>query len=130
MFCPQFLAVGRGRATCFLVSGALGLLWLIGWRALYDPPQRHPRVSPAELNLILSDPPDPPAKIRWLDLVRYRATWAFVVGVSLSSPIWWFYLYWLPDFLKKNFGLDSSHHLALPILAVYVISDIGSLAGR
>lgn len=126
---PAILTIGFGWPTCFIVTGTFGLIWLIAWLAIYRAPERHPRLSPQELRLIRSDPPDPPARVRWLDLIRYRATWAFVVGVALSSPIWWFYLYWLPDFLKKNFGLDASHHLALPILAVYVLSDVGSVAG-
>ena len=64
----------------------------------------------------------------WAKLLNYRTTWAFVIGMSLSSPIWWFYLFWIPDFLFKRHGVDLLH-MGLPLVTIYLISDAGSIAG-
>jgi ACS family hexuronate transporter-like MFS transporter len=120
--------LGFSWRICFIATGLAGMLWLILWLWLYRSPQKHPRLSAAELAYISADPPDSPARIAWPTLLTFRATWAFVIGLSLTSPIWWFYLYWFPDFLAKTFHLDKSHQQG-PVIFVYVISDIGSLTG-
>jgi MFS transporter, ACS family, hexuronate transporter len=112
----------------FLVTGALGLAWMVGWLLFYQSPGKHPRLSPAELAYIRSDPPDSAVKISWLTLLRYRQTWAFVVGMFLSAPIWWFYLYWIPDFLNKRHGLNLLQ-LGPPLVVIYLITDVGSIGG-
>jgi ACS family hexuronate transporter-like MFS transporter len=117
-----------GWPGAFYMTGALGFVWLIFWVLIYDSPQRHRRVSPAELAYIRSDPPDPPARIPWLTLLRYRQTWAYTAGMFLASPVWWFYLYWLPKFLKNNHGIDL-RHVFWPLLIVYVMADVGSVGG-
>ena len=66
--------------------------------------------------------------IRWAELLRYRATWAVIAGMVLSSPIWWFYLYWIPDFLFKRHHVDLIH-MGAPLVTIYLISDAGSIAG-
>ena len=123
-----WLTVKFGWPMAFLVTGALGFTWLICWQLFYQSPEKHPRLSPAELAYIRCDPPDPVVKIPWLVLLRYRQTWAFVVGMFLSSPIWWFYLYWIPDFLNKRHGLDLLQ-LGPPLVTIYLIADVGSVGG-
>jgi ACS family hexuronate transporter-like MFS transporter len=110
------------------VTGALGLLWIVAWTLMYRSPQEHPRVSPSELALIQNDPPDTVIKIRWLELLRHRQTWAFAVGKLLADPVWWFYLYWLPKFLDAKYGIKLSG-IALPLITVYLTADIGSIGG-
>jgi ACS family hexuronate transporter-like MFS transporter len=79
--------------------------------------------------LIRSDPPDAPMPSEsWVRLLGYRQTWAFAVGKLLADPVWWFYLYWLPKFLDSRFGIKLSG-IALPLIAVYVTADIGSIGG-
>jgi ACS family hexuronate transporter-like MFS transporter len=117
-----------GWPAAFYVTGALGFVWLGFWLWMYDVPQRHPRVSPAELAYIHSDPPDPPASISWLSLLGYRQTWAYTLGMFLVSPVWWFYLYWMPKFLKNNHGIDLAH-VFWPLLVVYLLADVGSIGG-
>lgn len=112
----------------FFVTGILGFAWVAVWFFLYRNPEQHPRVSPAELAIIHSDPPDPPARISWRSLLRYRQTWAFVWAMFLVSPVWWFYIYWLPKFLKNNHNIDSTVYF-LPLLVVYLMADVGSIAG-
>jgi ACS family hexuronate transporter-like MFS transporter len=123
-----WLTIVFGWPMAFLVTGALGFAWLVGWWTLYHNPEKHPRISAAELAYIRSDPPDPVVKIPWLSLLCYRQTWAFVVGMFLSSPIWWFYLYWIPDFLHKKHGLNLLQ-LGPPLVAIYLMTDVGSIGG-
>jgi ACS family hexuronate transporter-like MFS transporter len=118
-----------GWQLAFVIFGATGFVWMVFWYGLYARPQDSHRVSPAELNYILADPPDPAAeKIPWRALLRHRQTWAFVVGYAFSAPIWWFYLYWLPKFLNKQHGLDLAS-LGPPLVAIYTMACAGSVGG-
>lgn len=123
-----WLTLHYGWPAAFYVTGALGLVWLGLWWWLYETPHRHRRVSAAELALIQSDPPDPPETISWLQLLGHRQTWAFAIGMFLSAPIWWMYLYWVPDFLHKKHGLDLTH-IGPPLVVIYLMTDVGSVAG-
>lgn len=117
-----------GWRAAFVITGALGFLWLIAWLAIYRVPEEHSRVSNAELQYIHSDPPEVPAKIPWLQLLPHPQTWAFAIGKFLTDPIWWFYLFWLPDFLFKTHGITLSG-VGLPLFVVYTMATIGSIGG-
>jgi ACS family hexuronate transporter-like MFS transporter len=124
-----WLASDYSWPIAFVVTGSLGLMWLFFWWPLYASPQKHPRISAAELAHINSDPPDPPGiKIPWRTLLKYRQTWMFVIGTGISGTIWWFWLYWGPDFLHKQYGLDMKH-LGPPLVVIYLITGIGSITG-
>jgi MFS transporter, ACS family, aldohexuronate transporter len=122
------LALAYGWPAAFLFTGAIGLLWLVLWLPLYGSPETHPRVSPAELALIRSDPEETTAKIPWLRLLPHRQTWAFALGKFLTDPIWWFYLYWIPKFLYDRHGIKLTE-IGLPLVAIYLIADVGSIGG-
>ena len=122
------ITVTFGWPMAFLITGALGFLWLLVWVFVYHSPERHPHVSPAERAYIRSDPPDPIRRIGWVELLRYRPTWAFAVGMFCTSPIWWFYLYWVPDFFHKRHGLDLLQ-LGPPLVVIYLLTDVGSVGG-
>jgi MFS transporter, ACS family, hexuronate transporter len=66
--------------------------------------------------------------IPWLSLLKVRETYAFALGKFLTDPIWWLYLFWLPDFLVKRHHLDLKS-FGPPLIAIYVVSDLGSIAG-
>ena len=123
-----WITLRYGWPAAFLVTGTVGLIWLIPWLRLYDQPDRHASVSASELAFIQSDPPDPSEKIPWLGLLKFPATWAFAIGMALSSPIWWFYLFWVPGFLYDQFGINLKN-IGLPLILVYLIADVGSVAG-
>jgi MFS transporter, ACS family, hexuronate transporter len=123
-----YVVLHWGWPAAFYVTGGLGFFWLIAWLLMYERPECHSRVSPRELSYIQSDPPDPPSNIPWLRLLGYRATWAFCAGMFLTSPVWWFYLYWIPDFLHKTHGLDLLH-LGPPLVVIYLMADVGSVFG-
>ncbi len=123
-----WLTIMFGWEAAFVATGALGLFWLVAWFFFYDRPEHHKRLSRSELAYIQSDPPDPDVKVAWLELLRYRQTWAFVVGMFLSGPIWWFYLYWIPDFLHRSHGLNLVQ-LGPPLVVIYLMTDVGSIGG-
>lgn len=123
-----WITVRWGWRWAFLVTGASGFVWLAFWMVLYRRPEEHPRVSKEELDHIRSDPQVPMTKIKWGRLLLHRQTWAFVVAKFMTDPIWWFYLFWIPDFLQRRHGL-ALMNIRLPIVVIYVIADIGSIAG-
>ena len=73
-------------------------------------------------------PPDPPVQIPWLQLLKYRQTWAFALGKFLTDPVWWLYLFWIPDFLGRSYGIDLKT-IGPPLIAIYLIADVGSIGG-
>jgi ACS family hexuronate transporter-like MFS transporter len=114
--------------AAFLATGLAGLVWVMFWWPLYRRPQEHPMLSPAELAYIESDPADPPTRVRWIDLLQYRQTWAFAAGKFLTDSIWWFYLFWFAPFLSSRFGVDIKT-IGPPMIFVYLLADVGSIAG-
>jgi ACS family hexuronate transporter-like MFS transporter len=123
-----FLVGSFGWRGAFVVSGAASLVWLVAWLALYRRPRESKQLSAAELAYIERDPPDPAAKVPWLPLLRCKETWAFAIGKFLTDPVWWMFLFWLPDFLHKRHGLDLKT-FGPPIAVIYIISDVGSIGG-
>lgn len=122
------ITIAWGWQWAFILTGALGFVWVVFWLLLYRKPEEHPRLSKAELAYIQSDPPDPVAKTPWLRLFPHRQTWAFAIGKFLTDPIWWVYLFWLPDFLNKKHGLNLKD-FGLPLATIYIIADVGSIGG-
>jgi ACS family hexuronate transporter-like MFS transporter len=123
-----WLTIAYGWQWAFIATGALGFIWIITWWATYSSPQEHPRISKAELAHIQSDPPGVQSRIEWQKLLPHRQTWAFAAGKFLTDPIWWVYLYWVPDFLHKNHGLSLTE-IGLPVVTIYLLADIGSIGG-
>ncbi|MBO0798237.1 MAG: MFS transporter [Blastocatellia bacterium] len=122
------LTLAFGWKWTFVVTGLLGFIWLAVWLAIYQRPEEHSWLSPAERTHIQSDPPDKAAPIPWVRLFPHRQTWSFAIGKFMTDPIWWIYLFWLPDFLNKKYGIDLKN-VGLPLIVVYLIADIGSVAG-
>ena len=117
-----------GWEWAFIATGLIGFVWVAIWWRAYSLPERHPAVTPAELALIRSDPPEPAAAVAWRALLRYRQTWAFGVGKLLTDPVWWVYLFWIPDFLNRRHGLDLTT-LGPPLVVIFLSADAGSIAG-
>jgi ACS family hexuronate transporter-like MFS transporter len=124
-----FLSDRFGWQSAFLFTGAVGLLWLVWWWWFYQKPEDHPRLSAEEFRHIRDgEVEETVAKTPWLPLLGYRQTWAFAFGKMLTDPVWWFYLFWLPKFLNKNYGVKGT--ALIPFLTwVYVIADVGSVGG-
>lgn len=122
------IVVGLGWEWAFILTGAVGFLWLVAWLAIYRRPNEHPRVGAAELAHIESDPVDPPGKVSWRFVATRRETWAFLLGKFLTDPVWWLFLFWLPDFFAKTYDLDILS-FGPPLVAVYLLADVGSVGG-
>jgi ACS family hexuronate transporter-like MFS transporter len=117
-----------GWRGAFYVTGALSLIWAVVWWCMYRRPTEHTKVNAAELALIQSDPADHVDKVPWVKLLFVKETWVFALGKFFIDPIWWLWLFWLPDFFQKNYGLDLKS-FGPPVIAVYLLSDVGSVAG-
>jgi ACS family hexuronate transporter-like MFS transporter len=123
-----WMAIHLGWRWAFLLTGGLGFAWLVLWLAIYRKPEQHPGCTNEERNYIRSDPAASSGKIEWKQLLACRQTWTFAMGKFVTDPIWWFYLFWIPDFLQRKHGLHLTQ-IGLPILVIYLISDLGSIAG-
>jgi ACS family hexuronate transporter-like MFS transporter len=128
-----WLATQYGWRMTFIVTGALGFLWLALWLALFHTPARHPWITEAERVHILDGAPvangsESAARPGWLHLLTYRQTWAIVMGRFITDPIWWLYIFWLPSYLQeaRGFSLREVGQSAwLPFLA----GGVGALSG-
>ena len=122
-----------GWKMAYIITGAIGLLWLFFWFTLYQTPAKHKKLSKAEYDHIHSDDTtasdlQSKVKVSWFKLLGYRQTWSFFIGKFLTDGIWWFLLFWLPDYMKKQFGMEG-HAIMIPLFTVYGVAIIGSVAG-
>ena len=122
------ITISYGWEWAFIVTGALGFFWLAIWWYLYHSPEEHKGVTAAELAYIRSDPPEPTMKMSWATILPHRQTWTFAVAKFMTDPIWWLYLFWIPDFLYRNHGLSLTT-MGPPIVVIYLIGDVGSVGG-
>jgi ACS family hexuronate transporter-like MFS transporter len=123
-----WIALNWGWQAAFLATGAIGFVWLVFWLAFYREPDEQSRLSRSELEYIRGDGAAKQVSVPWRSLFAHRATWAFVVGKAMTDPVWLFYLFWLPKFLDTQFGVKLQG-LAAPLSAIYLLADVGSIAG-
>lgn len=131
-----WIARNWGWEAAFVIIGAVGLLWLFFWLVLYEVPEKQKRLSAAELAYINSDnereqeevPGVIKEKVSWIRLLGYRQTWAFTIGKFLTDGVWWFFLFWLPAFLKDQYGMTGTE-VMLPLVVLYSMTMIGSVSG-
>ena len=132
-----FIAKEYGWRWAFIITGAVGLIWLLFWFWLYEVPARHKRLKQDEFNYIHSDTDEAVSiavatestpKVPWGKLLQFKETWALAIGKFLTDGVWWFYLFWLPDFLHEQYQLSPTE-MAVPIAIVYIISSVGSVFG-
>jgi ACS family hexuronate transporter-like MFS transporter len=137
-WCLGYFGTEHGWKYAYVITGASGFLWLIFWFLLYNPPSKTDALSQEEYDYIHSD--DLVAhvaasedvavreKVSWWSLFKFKQTWAFFTGKFLTDGIWWFLLFWLPDYLKKQFGM-TGHEVMLPTFIVYGTAIFGSVFG-
>jgi MFS transporter, ACS family, hexuronate transporter len=129
-----FIAKEWGWQWAFILTGLIGFVWLIFWFLVYEVPKKHKKLLQPEYDYIHSDADEKvednveAPKLSWGKLLSYKQTWAFAIGKFLTDPIWWFYLFWLPDFLEKQYGLTKTD-IALPVALAYTMATIGSIFG-
>lgn len=131
--CVPWIVLHLGWQWAFILTGLLGFVWLIFWMIFYEIPGRHKGISREELVYINSDKDEKievneQPKLSWTQLLRYKQTWAFIAGKFLTDPIWWFYLFWLPDFFESIYKIKLQA-ASWPVMVVYIISTAGSIWG-
>ncbi|MEO8111400.1 MAG: MFS transporter [Ginsengibacter sp.] len=128
------IAEKMGWEWAFILTGAIGFIWLALWIYVYEIPAKNKRLSKEEFAYINSDSDEPvdtvekAPKTSWFKLLGFKQTWAFVLGKFLTDPVWWFYLFWLPAFLDAQYGVTGTA-IALPVALVYTMSSVGSIGG-
>jgi ACS family hexuronate transporter-like MFS transporter len=127
---PTILAL-YGWQEAFIITGAIGFVWLIFWLYYYEIPNRHKKVTEAELAHIHSDNEEDTSNekpLTWGTLFRVRQTYVFIIGKLLTDPIWWFFLFWLPSYFSTSFSLDLKKP-GWPLVIIYMATSIGSIGG-
>ncbi|MBU3077944.1 MFS transporter [Sphingomonas quercus] len=122
------IAVSFGWRMAFVATGLLTVIWLAAWLAFYRRPREHPRLTAEELAWIESEPTETQRPIPWRTLLGLRQTWAYVLGRFLIDPVWWTFLFWLPDFFNRQYGVKMLD-FGPPLVAVYLMADVGSIGG-
>ena len=123
-----------GWEIAFVIIGAIGFIWLLFWMIMYEKPEKQKKLSPEELAYINSDKEEEAAnanteeKVSWTKLLGYKQTWAFVFGKFMTDGVWWFFLFWLPAFLKAQYGMVGTV-INVPLAVLYSLTMIGSVGG-
>jgi MFS transporter, ACS family, hexuronate transporter len=123
-----WITLTYGWQWAFIATGAIGFIWIVFWVLLYEKPEQHKRLKAEELAHIQSDPPDTQEKIPWIKLMKHKQVWAFAIAKFMTDPAWWFYLYWVPKYLNKSFGL-TLEKIGPPLIVIYLMADVGSIGG-
>jgi ACS family hexuronate transporter-like MFS transporter len=127
-----WIAVTWGWQEAFVITGAIGLIWLIFWFIFYEVPAKQARLKKAEFDYIHSDTSEIVSEnqesVKWIKLLGFKQTWAFVIGKFMTDPIWWFLLFWLPSFLKTEYNMTGMQ-VSLPLAVVYTMTCFGSIGG-
>jgi len=128
-----WLALAYGWRFTFVVTGVLGFAWLLLWVVLYRAPETHPWITEEERAHILSDRTASGAgqvewRPGWLTLLRYRQTWAVVIGRFITDPIWWLYIFWLPSYFQEARGF-SLQQIGMSAWLPFLCAGIGALGG-
>lgn len=129
-----YIASKLGWQWAFIITGLFGFIWLVCWFLFYEVPKKHKQLTTSEYEYIHSDVDEVIAdngeelKLSWGKLLSYKQTWAFAIGKFFTDPVWWFYLFWLPDFLEKQYGLTKTE-IALPVAFAYTMATLGSIVG-
>jgi ACS family hexuronate transporter-like MFS transporter len=127
------IATALGWQSAFIITGAIGFIWIILWFIFYEIPEKQRKLSDGELEYIKSDVDEAeenPQPIPWLKLLKFRQTWIFFIGKAMTDPIWWFYLFWIPGWLSEVRGAGLNiKSFGLPLVVIYTSTTFGSILG-
>lgn len=129
-----WIAENWGWESAFMIIGAIGFIWLFFWLVYYEIPAKQKRLSVGELAYINSDKVEETenekstSRVSWAKLLGYKQTWSFAIGKFLTDGVWWFYLFWLPGYLKDQYGMEGTA-VTLPLAVLYSMTMIGSVGG-
>jgi len=131
-----WIAAKWGWESTFIIVGAVGMIWLIFWFIFYDKPENQKNITQSELDYINSDKishdgiveVEDAEKVSWFRLLGYKQTWAFVFGKFMTDGVWWFFLFWLPSYLKVQYDMEGTA-IMIPLTVLYSMTMIGSVGG-
>jgi ACS family hexuronate transporter-like MFS transporter len=132
-----WIRINWGWEAAFIIMGGIGFLWLILWLIYYETPEKQKRLSVAELDYINGSEEEKVAivtadtvteKVAWVKLLGYKQTWAFTFGKFMTDGVWWFFLFWLPAYLKVQYGIVD-RAVMLPLALLYTMAMLGSISG-
>ena len=131
-----WIASHWGWEFTFWIIGAIGFIWLIFWFMFYEIPSKQKRLSKAEYDYIHSDvepvlesdSTEAAEKVSWFRLLGFKQTWSFAFGKFMTDGVWWFFLFWLPAYLKAQYGMVGTD-IMLPIAVLYSMTMVGSIGG-
>jgi MFS transporter, ACS family, hexuronate transporter len=124
------ITVNFGWKWAFIITGGFGFIWIIFWLLFYHIPEKHPTLKKEEYLYINQDREDngDEHNIDWIQLIRNRQVIVLSITRFISDWVWWFILFWIPDFLYKTQGVKINE-LILPLIIIYVASIFGGIAG-
>lgn len=129
-----WMAQQWGWQYAFIIVGAVGFIWMIFWFTYYEKPEKQKRLTTSELEFIQSDriqeasATNSEEKVKWFRLIAYRQTWSFATGKFLTDGVWWFFLFWLPAYLKDQYGMAGTQ-ITIPLAVLYSMTMFGSIGG-
>jgi len=128
------ITVNYGWRWAFVITGILGFLWVFFWLVYYKLPQKSPRLSKEEYDYIHSDEEEETGeketgkKLPWTVLIRRRESVGICLARFICDWVWWFFLFWTPDFLNKTYGVDITE-MVMPLIIIYTFAAFGGVAG-
>jgi len=122
-----------GWQKAFILTGVVGFIWLIFWMALYRLPREHPLIADSELKIIEAGDGEEEelsgaSRTPWQSLLVSRGAWGFILGKTLTDTVWWFYIFWLPSYLKQSRGF-SLKEIGYFSWIPFLIAGVGSVGG-
>lgn len=108
-----------GWQGAFIVTGLLGFFWVGAFQVFR---RLHPQMK-------LSDGGQPAAgaSVPWRELLGYRQTWVVFICRFLADPVWYFYVFWIPEFLARERGLSLAAIGAVAWIP-FLVSDVANFA--
>ena len=124
------ITIKLGWQWAFIITGVLGFIWIICWLVFYFAPESHPKISKEELEYIHQNNPITieDDTMKWSSLFRYKQTYALCGTRFISDWVWWYFLFWVPDFLHKTHGIKITQAI-LPLIVIYTVASFGGVAG-
>ena len=122
------IVLAFGWRYSFALTGIFNFVWMVAWFRYYRAPREHAAVTPEELAHIESDPEMGSGRASFRQVLGYRQTWAYMLGRFFIDPVWWTFLFWLPDFFNKQYGYNLKA-FGPPLVAIYLLADVGAIAG-
>ena len=123
-----FIAAHYSWQWAFILTGAIGFIWLLFWWQMYAKPELHPALTHSELTYIQSGGYATIASMKWGQLLGFRQTWVICLMRFITDPVWWFFLFWVPKFLNAQYSLELQA-LSAPLIVLFLIADVGSISG-